>query len=61
MVMAAAEGCFCQRPIRLLKRRATELGGPDDESFLQQTARLQVQDEGRDAADRCAPRWCGGS
>ena len=38
MVMAAAEGCFCKRLIRLLKRRATELSGPDDESLVQQAA-----------------------
>ena len=38
MVVAAAEGCFGQRPVRLLKRRAAELGGPDDESLVQQAA-----------------------
>ena len=38
VVMAAAEGCFGQRHIRLLHRRATELGGPNDERLVEQTA-----------------------
>ena len=38
MVMAAAEGCFGQRHIRLLHRRATELSGPEDEGLVEQTA-----------------------
>ena len=45
--MAAPEGFLLTR---LLKRRATELSGPDDERVVEQTARLQVHDEGRDAA-----------
>ena len=38
VVMAATEGCFGQRHIRLLHRRATELSGPDDERLVQQAA-----------------------
>ena len=38
VVMAAPDGFFRKRLISLLKRRATELSGPNDERVVEQTA-----------------------